>query len=83
MSNEQPLKWWYAQALNVQSAVNLGAVLRSLLHLWDHPEMPSDWKSRAQHPIVRMFVAKLADMCGLEYTYPDKEDDTCALRSKD
>jgi|SRR5690348_1439812 len=57
-------------ALDVQDACNLSGVARSFAevmqalssHAWEH-KLGTAWKN--EHPVARLFISKMADLCGL------------------
>jgi hypothetical protein len=68
----------FEEALLVQNACNACGVAGSLFEICKqvlHETHSTDAVRR--DPAVRLFVAKLADMCGLEYTWPVDADLAC------
>ena len=76
MNNEQLRA---QRALDVQSACNVSGVAHSLADLCSEvlQETRSTGALRSD-PAIRLYVAKLADLCGLEYAYPLESDAACA-----
>lgn len=72
-STPKTLSQLAAEAILVQDACNSGGVahlLRETLStLSTHYGMGTDEKNR--HPIVRIIIAKLADLAGMEVNYDD------------
>jgi hypothetical protein len=59
----------FRDALAVQDACNPSGVCRSLFEIFSTTDWP-DTDSKRRDPAVILFVAKLADLVGLEYTWP-------------
>ena len=70
----------FKQALEVQDACNLRAVARLLVKASDAAanEDPSTLAVR-HDPAVVLIVAKLAHLCGLEYTWPRAASKACEV----
>lgn len=64
---------WGEKALQVQDACNGTAVANSLFQLMQYLRDSGQARSTGdinQHPLVQLFVAKLADLARLDYKYP-------------
>ena len=65
---------WCKLAIEVQDACNLSGVVHAFGRIQSEmvaQGMRTD--ERNQHPVTRMFVAKMADLAGIEYTFPSKD----------
>ena len=68
----------YAEAIAVQDACNPSGVAHSLIEVFRQVRAEGgDTDAQRSDPAVRLFVAKLADLCGLDYTWPRDADQAC------
>jgi hypothetical protein len=68
----------YAEALAVQDACNLSGVAHSLIEMCSVIRAEGGDSDAIRHdPAVRLFVAKLADLAGLDYTWPADSSAAC------
>lgn len=58
----------YIAAIDVQQASNAMGVAHSLYEVMCRIE--GGTRTKAAHPVVKLFVAKLADLAGLQYEWP-------------
>lgn len=66
-------KWlyWANEAIFVQSACNASGVAHSLARLMVFlGQCLDDTGKRNSHFLVQLYTAKLADLAGMEYSYP-------------
>ena len=79
------LSGWAEDALLVQNASNGTGVCNSLLGLMKFLRDSGEANGTAEinkHPLVRLFIAKLADLAGMQYIYPTDADAWAASKSK-
>lgn len=63
--------YWANESIFVQSACNAAGVAHSLARLMVFlGSVLDDTSKRNGHFLVQLFVAKLADLAAMEYTYP-------------
>ena len=68
----------YRDAILVQSACNLSGVAHSLVEACQYlREIGGDSRTIERDPAIVLFVAKLADLAGLDYHYPQVSEDQC------
>lgn len=76
---EADVKNRFDEALLLQDACNPSGVAHTLIRMFDDirkdPEAGTDTLRR--DPAVRCTVAKLADLCGLDYTWPRDAHEEC------
>ena len=75
----------FSEALAVQDACNVSGVARSLVEVIDAARKDPECRSTgdfARDPAVALFVAKLADLCGLAYTWPASVEQACSRRAE-
>jgi hypothetical protein len=72
----------YQDALDVQNACNPSGVAHSLHEICCEVSREGGGTDAVRRdPAVRLFVAKLADLCGLDYTWPMGDHETCQERA--
>lgn len=70
----------YRDALLLQNACNLSGVAITLTEVCDHLRTTgSDTPGIMADPAVKLIVAKLADLCGLDYVWPSAAAGDCWL----
>ena len=70
----------FAEALALQDACNPSGVARTLVEMMDDVKKHGDTADVRRDPAVRITVAKLADLCGLTYTWPQGSEAACLDR---
>jgi len=72
----------YKEALDVQMACNPSGVTHSLYEVLTVHLQGADTAAKRSDPAVVLFVAKLADLVGLDYQWPSEAEVECERRAK-
>lgn len=68
----------YAEALALQDACNPSGVARTLVEIIDDVKQNgADTAMVRYDPAVQLTIAKLADLCGLDYNWPRNAEAAC------
>lgn len=67
------------EALDIQNACNMGGLSNGFARAVEDlsPHCPEGTSQRNRHPVTSLWIAKLADLAGIDYTYPRDADAQC------